>query len=291
MEIRTGQVARFTPPSQAFMQVALAPARRWFSPVFVNTCDVDINRPALLVGNHTLYGVSDVPLMVGHVYETTGVFLRSLGDRAHFRVPGWRDFLSRMGTVVGSPETCAALMQSGESIVVFPGGAREVFRRRDECYNLIWKQRTGFARLAMEHGYDIIPFASVGADETWDIVVDANDVTRIQELGGPLLARGIGRLTRGGDTIPPLALGVGATPVPRPQRYYFSFGQRISPASASVDDQQAAWSLREQVADSIRVQVDSLLRYRTEDAKTWSQLRSRLAPIRVQPGKATAPGA
>ena len=49
-------------------------------------------------------------------------------------------------------------------------------RRKGEAYRLVWKQRTGFARLAIEHGYDIIPFGSVGPDEAFDILFDANDV-------------------------------------------------------------------------------------------------------------------
>ena len=56
--------------------------------------------------------------------------MRSLGGHLHFRVPLWRDLLARFGTVDGRPENCEALMRAGESIVVFPGGAREVFKHK-----------------------------------------------------------------------------------------------------------------------------------------------------------------
>ena len=50
-------------------------------------------------------------------------------------------------------------------MLVFPGSGREVTKRKGEAYKVIWKERTGFARMAIEHGYPITPFASVGPEE------------------------------------------------------------------------------------------------------------------------------
>ena len=72
----------------------------------------------------------------------------------------------------GTPENCAQLMRQGESILVFPGGSREVFKRKGEQYRLMWKERLGFARLAMAYRCTIVPFAAVGADDCYDIVFD-----------------------------------------------------------------------------------------------------------------------
>ena len=60
-------------------------------------------------------------------------------------------------------------------ILVYPGGGREVAKRKGESYKLIWKERMGFARLAIEHGYTIVPFAAVGAEEAVDIVLDGDN--------------------------------------------------------------------------------------------------------------------
>ncbi|MGE5441823.1 MAG: hypothetical protein ACM3Q0_02020, partial [Bacteroidota bacterium] len=60
-------------------------------------------------------------------------------------------------------------------IVVFPGGGREVARRKGEQYKLIWKARTGFVRMAIRYGYPVVPFAQVGADDAFDILVDAGE--------------------------------------------------------------------------------------------------------------------
>ena len=37
---------------------------------------------------------------------------------------------------------------------------------------LIWKKRLGFARLAIESGYPIVPFAAVGAEEMFHVLLD-----------------------------------------------------------------------------------------------------------------------
>lgn len=42
----------------------------------------------------------------------------------------------------------------------------------DEPYTLFWKERTGFARMAIQHGYSIVPVASVGLEEMIHIACD-----------------------------------------------------------------------------------------------------------------------
>jgi hypothetical protein len=134
---------------------------------------LDADRPALYVGNHTIYGILDAPLMVLDMYEKTGIYCRSLGDHVHFKVPGWREMLLQGGAVDGVPENCSKLMQGRQHIIVYPGGAREVMKNEGEQYRLVWKHRTGFARMAMQHGYDIIPFAALGADDAYAIRYDS----------------------------------------------------------------------------------------------------------------------
>ena len=276
-------ITDFQPPGMKSLQRTLSVANAWFSPLFLGLEKLDLSKPALWVGNHTLYGLFDVPLLVEHLYREQGVFVRGLGDRAHFAVPGWSQLLVKAGMLLGTPENCAALMQSGQHVLVFPGGGREVMRRKGEDYQLIWKKRSGFARMAIEHGYDIIPFGSLGADENFDILLDARDVSRSRLwtlLDGYLK---LSERTRGGDMIPPLVRGIGASLVPRPQRFYFGFGKRISTArlQGRSDDARRVWALREKVAKAIEEQLDMLIDYRQQDRpQNWSSLRRFLAPVR-----------
>lgn len=149
---------------------AMKPLRKVIKPKVYGIDNVP-KRRALLVGNHNTLGVVDAPLLAAELWER-GRIVRSLGDHAHFRIPGWRDALTQMGVVEGTREITSELMRRGELVMVFPGGGREVNKRKNEQYKLVWKNRLGFARLAIQHGYPIVPFASVGAEHGIDIVLD-----------------------------------------------------------------------------------------------------------------------
>lgn len=246
------------PPAHLLRGAALTltPWRRLCNPVFLGLDQVPSDRPLLFVGNHTLYGLLDVPLMWQGLYEQKGIFLRSLGDHFHFHIPGWRRLLTAMGTVEGTRDNCRALMQAGEHILVFPGGGREVVKRKGEKYTLIWKERLGFARMAIEHGYDILPFAAVGAEECFDILYDADDLLR-----GPL-GPWVQRLGIPDKYIPPLARGLGPTLIPRPQQLYFNFGQAIASSPFAEASETNCRLLREQTARSIESLLVQTFDYR-----------------------------
>ncbi len=270
----------FDPISPAVLHRLAALQRHYFRPVFFGLDELDLARPALFVGNHTRYGIMDVTLLVDQIYHQHGTLLRSLGDHSHGHVPLWRDVLKRGGMVLGTADNCDALMAAGESILVFPGGGREVMRRKDEQYTLIWKKRLGFVRQAIKHGYDIIPFASLGADECYTVLADANDILALPWLQ-PLLQRDdIQSLLRGGDVLPPVGFGLGPTLLPRPKCFSFGFGARIATRhlNGNIDDEALLWEIRNQVASCIHQQIEDLKAFRQQDrTDNWSWLRRKLA--------------
>ena len=259
---------RPTAQDLAVARVLLEPWRLLTSPVFQGDEHVPTDRPFLLVGNHTLMGVLDVPLMVLGLHERRGVVVRALGDHLHFQVPLWRDVLMRFGTVDGTREACEALMRAGESVLVFPGGGREVFKHKGERYHLIWKNRTGFAAMAIAHGYPIVPFAAVGAEECYDILVDSD------ELRGSVVGPVLEWLAPRPDEIPPVVAGIG--PLPRPQRFYVRFGRPSETGRwrGRAHSQAACLGLRAQVARAIERGIAALRRPRRDDP--YATLGARL---------------
>ena len=267
----------------AAARLILEPWQWLTAPRFYRVERVPVDRPFLLVGNHTIMGVLDAPLLVLGLYDRTGVFVRSLGDHLHFHVPIWRDLLTRFGTIEGTPDNCRALMHAGEPILVFPGGGREVFKHKGEKYQLIWKNRLGFVRLAIEFGYPILPFATVGAEECYDILVDSDELRRTPI--GPVLERVIPRA----EEIPPIINGIG--PLPRPQRFYFRFGTPIETTdwAGREDDDTVLRTVRDRVAAAIRRGIADLQRERDRDPQRAlaERLRARLTAL-GEPAK-TAP--
>ncbi len=196
----------------------LRPFRLLTSPVLEGLGNIPAARPLLFVGNHTLFGVLDAPMLIGELWRLAGVALRPLGDDLHFKVPVWAGMSRRIGAVPASPEACAELMREGECILVFPGGAREVSKRKGEKYKLVWGERLGFARLAVEHACTIVPFACIGVEDAFDVVIDADEI-----LASPV-GRLLERLGVRRDVVFPVVKGIGPTPLPRPERLYFRFG-------------------------------------------------------------------
>ena len=247
---------------------ALAPARRIFQPKVYGIERVP-EGGALLVGNHSLYGAFDLMLLVAELIER-GMVVRGLGEHALFRIPGTRKLMNACGIVPGTRANTRELMRRGDLIMVFPGGAREVAKRKGERYQLIWKNRLGFAVMAIEGRYPIVPFASMGIEDALDIVLDTDN---------PLMApaRKLAKKLLNVEPLP-IARGIGLTPIPRPERLYFWFGKPISTLEyEGVANEDNARELRARTAASIEGGLDYLFAEREKDPER--SLLKRLSPI------------
>jgi 1-acyl-sn-glycerol-3-phosphate acyltransferase len=248
----------------------LEPARRLVNPKVYG----EENLPrggALLVGNHTLIGLLDAPLLCAELWER-GIRVRTLGNHAHFKLPRWRDLLMSVGVVPGTPATAEALMRRGETLLVFPGGGREVAKRKGEKYQLIWENRMGFARLAVKHGYPIVPFATVGAEDALDVVVDTDH--RFLKPVHRLFEK-----MSGSPDLFPIVKGIGPTPIPRPERQYYWFGEPIETAAVAATDDRAVGRLRDQTKAAIEQGIEFLLGEQRADPNR-SVLRRLFGPER-----------
>lgn len=200
----------------------------------------------LLVGNHTQSGMAEAWLTCLSVRRTLGVRVRPLTERGMGSMPGPAgDMLAACGGVVGTPENAAKLMQNNETLLVFPGGGREIGKFKGEEYQLKWNGRAGFARVAIANDYPIVPVGHVGGDDIYRSVV-----TRDSLLGR--LTEKLGAAVTGKpDMTMPLVRGVGPTLVPSPQRMYLRFGQPITttqPAGMSDDEWVATVKKQTQTA-------------------------------------------
>ena len=265
----TVSTAKLTVPPPARFRRVLDALRWYFAPEYLHLERSDQRRPTLFVGNHSLYGVLDVLLFADGLYRERSIVLRSLADRNHFKVPLWRDFVEQTGAVIGTRANCAALMRRGEHILVFPGGAREVFKHEGEAYQLIWKERFGFVRLAIEHGYTITPYATAGAEEAFDVLLDSSDYMNTP-LGRYLKRSGIAdRYLRGGEEFPPLVRGLGLTVLPRPEKLYFLVGRPLEMARyrGREDDPEVLRRARNRVSRSLKQLIVEAREYRARTSE------------------------
>ncbi len=214
----------------------------------------------LLVGNHTQAG-TEALLIPYLVRRHIGSRVRPLADRRFGNFKGLpADVFAAYGAVVGTPDAARELMRSDETILVFPGGGREINKASDQLYSLMWKGRTGFARLAIENDYPIVPVALVGGDDVYHVLTSSDG--RWARMTKPLATK----LTGESDMAMPLMRGVGPTLIPRPQRMYLRFGTPIDTfrPKRAVAEKWAA-TVRMRVKTELEADLAALLTIRSTD--------------------------
>ena len=81
-------------------------------------------------------------------------------------IPGLRRAKRHVGIIDPSEDACLAVLERGEQLLITPGGRREA-RPESRDYRLKWRDRFGFARLALLTGAPIVPLAVVGGFDAY----------------------------------------------------------------------------------------------------------------------------
>ncbi len=171
--------------------------------------------PALLIGNHGLFGLETLVFFY-LLHHHTGRVPVGMTDRRVFGKAPMRQVLFTVGGVPGTRENGKAALQAGRWVVCYPGGAHEVFKTPARRYQLAWDRAIGFAKLAIEADVPVVPFAGLGVDDTF---VNLGHVPLTKALFGRYAA--------------PVAVGVG--PLPLPVQLTFRFAPPIPPSQARRD--------------------------------------------------------
>ena len=248
--------------------------KRIFNPVQVNAENIP-DTPCLFVGNHSLFALDGMVLGPTLLAEQ-GRFLRGLGDRFLWH-PATEQKLLEQGAVLGHPEVCAAMMENGRDLLVFPGGAFEATKAAADKYSLQWKERYGFVRLAAQHGYTIMPFAMIGPDEFYGHLLEGKDLP--DSAFGQLLKRlGVFGEDVRADMLPPIPVGALGSLIPKPQRCYMQFGDPVDLAAYKDKklSKKQQGTIRSQVAAQIEEMITDLLLLREQNKGNDGLLRRLL---------------
>jgi 1-acyl-sn-glycerol-3-phosphate acyltransferase len=125
--------------------------------------------PVLLVGNHsggTL--IADTFVFGQHFCDHFGPERRfhQLAHDLVFKLPGLRALLARYGTVPASPSNMTRALRRDAALLVYPGGDHETYRPSWQSDQIDFAGRTGFVKLALEHGCPVVPVVAIGGQET-----------------------------------------------------------------------------------------------------------------------------
>jgi 1-acyl-sn-glycerol-3-phosphate acyltransferase len=146
--------------------LALARALRlWFRPTVSGLERVPRDRPVVYVGKHPRGWLYLETVLLGGLLFGDGRRppFRTLEARGTLpqRAPGLGGIRRSAGAIEATLGAARAALARGESVLVFPGGAREA---RGPPDRVRWAGRSGFARIAAAAGAPIVPFAIGGAD-------------------------------------------------------------------------------------------------------------------------------
>ena len=59
----------------------------------------------------------------------------------------------------------------------------QAYKGKGEEYRLFWSDRPEFVRMAARYGATIVPFAGVGAEEGFEMLLDPGEIRRLPVLG------------------------------------------------------------------------------------------------------------
>jgi len=213
------------------------PMELLFRPQFSGFEQLPKERPLMFVGNHQFLSF-DVPFLIAELWRR-GLPVRTLADDFLFAVPGVATGLSFYGLLPASPEVATTLLERGESILVYPGGAREASKNAGHDA-LDWWDRLGFARLALQMRCTIVPVAAIGVDDHIRILLPPEQY--LNTIAGHIADR----LHLRRDMFLPLFV---STSLPRPA---FHICPAIPTANyLNRDPESAARNLRSDTAEAI----------------------------------------
>lgn len=150
------------------------------------------NEKVLLVGSHN--GGLSAPDMIMMMYDWFKRFGTERPVYGLMHPSAWKvspqvaQIAAKMGAIVAHPKMGYKALRSGASVLVYPGGAKDVFRPhylRDRIY---FDNNQAFIKLALREEVPIVPVISHGAHDTLIVLADIYDIIKqFHDWGMPWL--------------------------------------------------------------------------------------------------------
>ncbi len=225
-----GRFERNLAKRAVIIPLARALKRGWYRARVEGLDQVPYDRPVLYVAKHPRTWLYFEVMVLGLVtfWDSGRVPFRPMEkrDTSLHRLPGFGWIRRNTSSIEATEEAAVAALRGGESVLMFPGGARELYGPPDLVR---WKGRRGFARIAARAGVPVVPVAIAGADRQHPL-----------------------RLSLGGDRSLWLPL------FPLPVRLDYRFGAPMEPPPA--EDAAALAEFAERVGAATQALLDGAVR-------------------------------
>lgn len=111
--------------------------------------------PALIVYYHGAIPI-DMYYLNSRMLLQQNRLIFTIGDRFLFKLPGWGTISEAFNISPGTVQSCVNILNEGNLLAISPGGVYEA-QFGDNYYELLWRNRVGFAKVALEAKAPIIP--------------------------------------------------------------------------------------------------------------------------------------
>jgi len=206
--------------------------------------------PCLIVCNHSGQLPFDGAMVTAAIFldREPPRFLRSMVEYFVPSTPFVSTFLARCGQILGTPDNCRRLLDSGDAILVFPEGVRGLNKTWEKRYQL---QRfgQGFLRLALEKKIPIVPAVVIGAEEQAPTLYNASFIGKF--FGFPALPV---------TPLHPWLPGIGLLPLPTKYRIYFH--EPINVTGDANDEADVIQKKVDEIKSTMQHMLDKGLRER-----------------------------
>lgn len=141
---------------------------------------------ALVIGNHS----GGIPVDAGMLLTSLIMehdpprLAHAMVEKFANKLPFLSSLYSRFGQFTGLPEHAVRFLKEGRLVVAFPEGVRGIGKLYTERYELE-RFGTGFMRIALQSGAPIVPFAFVGGEEAFPILMKLDRLGEM--LGAPFI--------------------------------------------------------------------------------------------------------
>ncbi len=258
-------------------------------------------KPLLIVGNHQLFG-QDLGMIISELLEERGIIARGLahpialggftGPDTGANDPKVREqkrrwefdensqspsaLFSMFGAVKVSPRNFYRLLQTNQTVLLFPGGTKEALHGKDEAYQLFWPEKVDFVRVAARFNATIVPLSAIGAADSVEFFLDAPDLLKLPFGIGDSLANFTSsapsaRFDAANEDelfLPPLAL-----PKPFPARHYFLFGKPFDTTLVDAKDKDACLVAYKAIKEEVEQDIQALLEARKHDSYAFDGVK------------------
>jgi 1-acyl-sn-glycerol-3-phosphate acyltransferase len=153
---------------------------------------IPANEKVLFVGSHSGGMASpDMHMMMYDWFAHFGVERPIYGlmhPKAWQISPQLTELAAKAGAIIAHPRMAAAALRRDASLLVYPGGAQDLFRPHSMSHQIHFAGRQGFIKLALRENVPIIPLVSTGSHDTFFVITDLYPLLQqFHEWGMPWL--------------------------------------------------------------------------------------------------------